>query len=64
MLNTKQETFEFFGELQSETKACWFIYDGIYTIPIPKSQASIRMINSVDAAITIPMWLARKKGIV
>ncbi|HBA84896.1 MAG TPA: hypothetical protein DCZ95_12450 [Verrucomicrobia bacterium] len=64
MLNPKQETFDFYGELQSETDKCWFVYDGINTIPIPKSQANIKMINTVDARITIPMWMAKAKGIV
>jgi len=56
---------EFCGELQGETDACWFVYDGVCTVPIPKSQVkNLRMLeNRVDCVMEIPEWLARERGI-
>ena len=67
MVDTIQniQTIEFCGELQGETDKAWFIFDGIETIPIPKSQVrSLRKLNDADAILEIPLWLAKKKGIV
>ena len=61
----ENRTIEFCGELQGETDLAWIVFDGIETIPIPKSQVkTIRKINDADAVLEIPLWLARKKGIV
>jgi len=59
-------TIQFCGELRGETDKCWFVYDGIEEIPIPKSQVkSMRKIGQGDNyEITIPTWLAAKKGII
>lgn len=58
-------TVEFCGELQGETDKCWFVFDGINSVPIPKSQVvSLKMQpNNVDCIMEIPEWLARKKDI-
>ncbi len=59
------KNIEFAGELRSETDKAWFVFDGIETIAIPKSQVkSLRKINDADAILEIPYWLAKKKGIV
>ena len=59
------KTVEFCGELQGETNACWFVYDGESTVRIPKSQVKeLRMLpNNVDCIMQIPEWLARDRGI-
>ncbi len=59
------KTVEFCGELQGETGACWFVYDGESTVSIPKSLVKeLRMLdNRVDCIMRIPHWLARDRGI-
>lgn len=60
-----ERTIEFCGTLKSETKACWFVDDGINEIPIAKYQVEkMRRISGDDYEFTIPYWLAKKKGIV
>lgn len=60
------KTVEFCGELQGETPKCWFVFDGIHTVPIPKSQVVVMRMqpNNVDCIIELPEWLAKKKDII
>jgi hypothetical protein len=60
-----EKTIEFCGELQGETDKCWYVYDGVSTVAIPKRLVvSLRLLkNRVDCVMESPEWLARKKGI-
>ncbi len=60
------KTIEFCGELRAETPKCWFIFDGINTVPVPKSQVKkmCLMPNNIDCILIIPEWLAKEKGII
>ena len=60
------KTTIFYGELQGETDKCWYVFDGIHTLKIPKSEVvNLQMLpNKVDCEMEIPTWLARKKGII
>jgi hypothetical protein len=57
--------FIFYGELQGETDKCWFIFDGICTISMPKSQVrAMRKVRYDDWEFEVPEWIARQKGII
>lgn len=62
------KTIEFYGELQWETKGAYKIFDGVNEIWLPKSKAKFRKIRTTDGvddvAVTVPLWLAKEKGIV
>jgi len=63
----KYSDFEFCGRLADESPKCYFVEDGINTVPIPKSQVR-RMRKAAGGdnnwILTIPYWMAREKGIV
>lgn len=59
------ETIEFYGEMKYDTEKAYLIYDGIDEIWLPKSKVvSLRRIRDDDYEFIIPLWLAKKKGIV
>jgi len=57
-------SIDFCGKLQKENDACWFVFDGVELLSIPKSQAKLRRIRGDDYEITIPEWLAKDRGII
>jgi hypothetical protein len=62
----RKSDVEFCGTLANETPKCWFVNDGKEDIAIPKSQVlKMRQLgNSYHFVLTIPHWLAEKKGII
>ena len=66
---TTVETFEFYGELKRETKGAYLLHDGVNEVWLPKSKVQrlkkLRTTGGVDAVtVTIPLWLAKEKGVV
>lgn len=55
------ETTEISGELHHETEKAYLFYDGKTEDWVPKSQASW---DSTDQIMSMPLWLAQKKGFV
>lgn len=59
-LETKLKLFDFTAEIKGETKAAYRLYDGSKTEWFPKSQIE----NNNDGTFTIPVWLAKEKGLI
>jgi hypothetical protein len=55
---------EFCAEIRNETDHAYLAFDGINEVWLPKSQVKMREIKWPDFEITVPEWLAKKKGII
>jgi len=61
-----EELFEFCGELKWETKAAYLVFDGAQDTWIAKSQVRGKpqaVGREGNFKLSIPLWYARKKGI-
>jgi hypothetical protein len=65
------DTIEFCGEIRTETEKACCVFDGKEEVWIPKSAIKERRPvkngsnrNCRDCVLTIPEWVAKKKGII
>ena len=56
-----QETVEIGGEVKRETQAAILWFDGTREEWVPKSQGHV---NGDGQMLSLPMWLAKKKGFI
>jgi len=65
MYNDGKSMVEFYAELRRETEHAYLLFDGAYEIWIPISQVDeFESVNGVDYKVSVPEWLAKKKGII
>ena len=57
----EKELVDITGEIQGETEKAYRFYDGKVTVWLPKSQCQW---DVDDQKMTMPVWLAKDKGIV
>jgi len=58
------EKIKFYADIRTETDHAYLAFDGANEVWLPKSQVELKEIKWPDFEITMPEWLARKKGII
>ncbi len=59
-MGREPELCDISGELRGETADALRIYDGAKTVWVPKSQVE----DNGDGTFTMPVWLAKEKGLI
>ena len=57
----KSDLVDIEGEIQGETERAWRFYDGKETVWLPKSLCEW---DEDTKSMTIPIWIAREKGLI
>lgn len=51
---------EIVGEIEHETERAWLVSNGDFKEWLPKSEVT----DNSDGTFSVPLWLARRKGLV